>query len=136
MRRVIKDAGITKIDQVRDALMKAMLILRMMPLSYQDAPSRMRSQWPEFNRGPEQGGGVMRRPVRAKATPQQITQMEYWLDLLLVLDEDSRRIVMARACRIPWRRLEEIDGRSHTTLRKVERRGLEVLALHEKGEAG
>lgn len=78
----------------------------------------------------------MRRPVRIKATPQQIALMEHWLDLMLVLDDDCRRIVMARACRIPWRRLEEMDGRSHTTLRKVERRGLEVLALYEKGEAG
>ena len=78
----------------------------------------------------------MRRPVRAKATPQKIAMMEYWLDLMLMLDDDCRRIVMARACRITWRRLEEMDGRSHTTLRKVERRGLEVLALHKKGGAG
>ena len=136
MRRDIREGEMTEIDQVREALVKAMLILRMMPLSYQYEPSRMRSQWPEFNRGPEQVGGVMRRPVRAKATPQQIALMEYWLDLMLVLDDDCRRIVMARACRITWRRLEEMDGRSHTTLRKVERRGLEVLALPDQGEAG
>ena len=136
MQRMIRSVEITDIDLVREALVKAMLVLRMMPLSYQDRPSPLRSQWPEFNRGQEQAGGVMRRPVRAKATPQQIAMMEYWLDLMLILDDDSRRIVMARACRITWRRLEEMDGRSHTTLRKVERRGLEVLALHKKGGAG
>jgi hypothetical protein len=38
----------------------------------------------------------------------------------MTLDEQSRRIVMARAMGVPWRRLEEMDGRSHTTLRKVE----------------
>ena len=136
MQRMIRSVEITDIDLVRKALVKAMLVLRMMPLSYQDRPSPLRSQWPEFNRGQEQAGGVMRRPVRANATPQQIAMMEYWLDLMLMLDDDSRRIVMARACRITWRRLEEMDGRSHTTLRKVERRGLEVLALHKKGGAG
>ena len=136
MQRMIRSVEITDIDLVRKALVKAMLVLRMMPLSYQDRPSPLRSQWPEFNRGQEQAGGVMRRPILAKATPQQIAMMEYWLDLMLMLDDDSRRIVMARACRITWRRLEEMDGRSHTTLRKVERRGLEVLALHKKGGAG
>jgi len=136
MPRVTRNDRMTEIEQVREALANAMQILRIMPLSYQDTPSRLRSKWPEFNRGPEQVGGVMRRPVRIKATPQQIALMEHWLDLMLVLDDDCRRIVMARACRIPWRRLEEMDGRSHTTLRKVERRGLEVLALYEKGEAG
>ena len=91
MRRDIREGEMTEIDQVRETLVKAMLILRMMPLSYQDEPSRMRSQWPEFNRGPEQVGGIMRRPVRAKATPQQIALMEYWLDLMLVLDDACSR---------------------------------------------
>ena len=136
MQRMIRSVEITDIDLVRKALVKAMLVLRMMPLSYQDRPSPLRSQWPEFNRGQEQAGGAMRRHVRANATPQQIGMMEYWLDLMLMLDDDSRRIVMARACRITWRRLEEMDGRSHTAMRKVERRGLEVLALHKKGGAG
>ena len=136
MPRVTRNDRMTEIEQVREALANAMQILRIMPLSYQHTPSRLRSKWPEFNRGPEQVGGVMRHPVRIKATPQQIALMEHWLDLMLVLDDDCRRIVMARACRITWRRLEEMDGRSHTTLRKIERRGLEVLALHEKGEAG
>ncbi len=38
-----------------------------------------------------------------------------------------RKIVWARACRIPWRRLEDIDGRSHTTLRKIQAEGLEAI---------
>ncbi len=38
-----------------------------------------------------------------------------------------RKIVWARACRVPWRRLEDMDGRSHTTLRKVQAEGIEAI---------
>ena len=59
-----------------------------------------------------------------KPTPKQITHMQFWIYQILTLDEEKRRIVMARAAGIPWRRLEEIDGRSHTTLRKIEKTAL------------
>ena len=39
MQRMIRSVEITDIDLVREALVKAMLVLRMMPLSYQDRPS-------------------------------------------------------------------------------------------------
>ena len=62
--------------------------------------------------------------------------MHYWVDCILKLDEESRRIVMARAAGISWRRLEEIDGRSHTTLRKVEKTALfSMLDSLEDGNA-
>lgn len=38
-----------------------------------------------------------------------------------------RKIVWARACGMPWRRLEDMDGRSHTTLRKVQAEGIGAI---------
>ena len=57
--------------------------------------------------------------------------MDFWLIALGDLPEDEWRIAMAWACGIPWRRLEEIDGRSHTTLRKIEARALHSLRVYE-----
>lgn len=53
--------------------------------------------------------------------------MDFWLVALANLPEDERRIAMARACGIPWQRLEEMDGRSHTALRKIEAKALQSL---------
>jgi len=119
------------IHHVREELIKAMAVLRLLPLSRRDLPGNMRPSWPSFSRGHGLAGGT-RTPARRKATPEEISHMEYWIELSRKLDQSSRRIVLARAGRIPWRRLEEIDGRSHTTLRKIERTGLEQIAAAHK----
>ena len=62
--------------------------------------------------------------------------MEQCLDRIMALDLSSRRIVLARAAGIPWRRLEEMDGRSHTTLRKVEVSALLKLIAIEGAKTG
>ena len=116
-----------EIDKVRRHLASAMYVLKIIPLSPRERPSKLKALWPNYS---ETGVySTTRRAMRPKATPQQIKEMEYWL--LRVLDEldlESRRIVLARAQGIPWRRLEEMDGRSHTTLRKIEGKALAILA--------
>jgi hypothetical protein len=59
--------------------------------------------------------------------PDAISRMDQALVWLLPLDLEERRILWARACGIPWRRLEDADGRSHVTLRKIHRRGIERI---------
>lgn len=66
----------------------------------------------------------------APPTPGAIDRMDVVLVWLLACDSDARRMVWARACRIPWRRLEDQDGRSHVTLRKVVNRGLDQIRRH------
>jgi hypothetical protein len=109
--------------------------LKLMPLGRLDRPLRTKSSWGDFHQAAVLSMASHRRPVRRKPSPEKISNMEQWLDALLDLPEGERRIVVARACRIPWRRLEEMDGRSHTTLRKVERLGLDKLCsiAQEKG---
>ena len=122
----------TQIEIIRENLIAAMRVLKLMPIGYRDRPARLRVLWPDYNQSPGPGPVSTRKALRAKASAQQISAMEYWLDLTLRLDEDCRRIVVARACRIPWRWLEEIDGRSHTTLRKIEKRGLQMIARYDE----
>lgn len=122
-----------EIEALREELIAAMKTLRAIPGSSRDMPSQLRSQWPEFNQGGGLASSSKHQKIQIKATPEQISQMQYWLNLTFGLDEECRRIVLARACRIPWRKLEELDGRSHTTLRKIERKGLEVLMATKVG---
>ena len=102
-------------------------LLRLLPLSIFDRPAGARSAWPNFH---QQSWGMMsskRTPIRPKLTPEQVTWVEDWLTHLMRLQTDERRIVLARATGIPGRKLEDMDGRSHTTLRKVEEAGLRRL---------
>lgn len=81
--------------------------------------------WPEVVQTSVESFGSARFETRLAApSPRAIDRMERVLGWLFHCDDDSRRIIWARACGVPWRRLEDIDGRSHVTLRKVSDRGL------------
>ena len=71
------------------------------------------------------GSGSKIRPAAPR--PAAIDRLDSVLEWLLVCDDEERRLVWARACRLPWRRLSEMDGRSHMTLRKVEARGVAAI---------
>lgn len=73
-------------------------------------------------------------PSPHKSTPQEISAMDEVLNWLFILTPEERRIVWARACNIPWRALEDHDGRSHVTLRKVYVRGLTSIEMALEGE--
>jgi len=60
----------------------------------------------------------------APPSPRAIDRMDRVLGWLMVCSLEERRILWARACRVPWRRLEAAHGRSHTTLRAVAAAGL------------
>jgi hypothetical protein len=80
--------------------------------------------WPDVVQTSVHSFGSARFSNRLAApSPRAIDRMERVLGWLFHCDDDSRRIVWARACGVPWRRLEDVDGRSHMTLRKVCDRG-------------
>ncbi len=70
-------------------------------------------------------------------SPKAIDRMDECLQWMLAMPKENRRLVWARACGIPWRRLEDMDGRSHVTLRKHHDYALEALArnLNEAGQS-
>lgn len=63
----------------------------------------------------------------AAATPDAIDRLDLVLDGLIQLNAQERRILWARASKISWRRLEQFENLSHTTLRKYHQGGLERL---------
>lgn len=115
------------LKEIKLHLKKAIRTLRNQPYQKGDKPKGISSSWIYIG-GIDDASGMPRHEKNTlKPTPKQISHMQYWVDQMLELNEESRRIVMARAAGIPWRRLEEIDGRSHTTLRKIEKNALYAL---------
>ncbi|MAI00198.1 MAG: hypothetical protein CBD43_03165 [Gammaproteobacteria bacterium TMED183] len=123
------------ISDIRIKLVEAVRIMKVMPLSERDRPSGVKSRWVSFD---NRGDASTKRHQKVQITPQprEIDRMEQCLDRIMALDLSSRRIVLARAAGIPWRRLEEMDGRSHTTLRKVEVSALLKLIAIEGAKTG
>ena len=116
--------GVQHLPELRAQLKKAVTTLKQQPFQKRDRPNGVMGSWPIL---PSDNTGTISsryKKYHLKSTPKQISHMQYWLDHMLALDDESRRIVMARAAGIPWRRLEEMDGRSHTTLRKIEKAAL------------
>lgn len=107
---------------IRAALEEAAETLRRLPAGLRRP--RLTS-WPDVVRdsatllAPSAAG----RPRPAVPTPGAIDRMDRALTWLLACDPEARRLVWARACRVPWRRLEDLDGRSHVTLRRIVDRG-------------
>ena len=99
------------------------------------------SSWPEVVRDSvamlSASDTAGRRP--SPPSPQTIDRMDRTLVWLLSCDEEARRLVWARATGISWRRLEDMDGRSHVTLRKIVARGHDqiraLLAADDKKKA-
>lgn len=93
------------------------------------------TSWPEVVRDSVSllaaSEGAKARP--APPHPRAIDRMDEVLSWLLACEEAERRILWARACRIPWRKLEALDGRSHMTLRQVAGRGLQKVRGHLRG---
>jgi hypothetical protein len=109
-----------EIDSFRQEIRKMGRVLAALPINNRDKPNGIRASWPDFHQDNQIFSSKHRYKSMFNPSPREITQADKLLQLVMTLDEQSRRIVMARAMGVPWRRLEEMDGRSHTTLRKVE----------------
>jgi lambda repressor-like predicted transcriptional regulator len=54
--------------------------------------------------------------------------MDEVLNWLFILPPEERKLVWARACEVSWRQLEDHDGRSSVTLRKIYNQSLMKIA--------
>jgi hypothetical protein len=115
-------------DLVKAWLKEAADTLRRLPPGY--VKPRV-TYWPDVVQTSVYSFGASRFGAKLAApSPRSIGRMEQVVVWLFSCDEDSRRIIWARACGVPWRRLEDVDGRSHVTLRKVGDRGLRDMHRH------
>jgi hypothetical protein len=118
-------------ERVEEALIEAAETLKRLPKVH--LKSRL-TYWPEVVRSSaELFMGEQFARNRLPALPDAIDRMDEALVWLLSLNMEQRRIVWARACNIPWRRLEDIDGRSHVTLRKIYTEALLTIAKQLNG---
>ena len=91
------------------------------------------SSWPDVaQRSAEIFSTIPSFTKLAAPSPQAIDQLDYVLSLLLKLSEQERRLVWARASNISWRRLEQFENLSHTTLRKYHKEGIDKLKKNFK----
>jgi Domain of unknown function (DUF6362) len=113
-------------ETVMAALVEAADTLRRLPKS--SLQNRLTS-WPEVVRSSAElfSGEKHARNRLSPPTPDAIDRMDAVLVWLLPLAIDQRRMLWARACGVPWRRLEDMDGRSHVTLRKIYNAGLAAI---------
>ena len=128
-------------DAIKSRLRDAADVLRRLPSNI--GPREYGSNWPDIVRstwerwaegyewhpksqnrvmGPAK---VMLRPAVPSGT--EIDRMDEAMAWLNWLGEDEERIVWSRAVGITWRSLEDYDGRSRETLRKVYAVGLMVI---------
>ncbi|MFN4281182.1 MAG: DUF6362 family protein [Alphaproteobacteria bacterium] len=114
--------------EIEARLEEAAKTLVALKLTIRDIPSRQLVRWPEVVRGAlDAYGFTPQRPRVAAPSPAAIDRADETVAWLLWMSAEERRIVWARACKIAWRKLEDLDGRSHTTLRKVRVAGLDAI---------
>ena len=96
-----------------------------------NAPEEMRAKWPAFLSDYPDTLKVTSALPSAKA----IDRMDEAFGWLSWLEDGPRQIVLARACRVTWRRLEDKDGRSREKLRKLHDEALATIVarLREEG---
>lgn len=103
--------------------------LRALPLRARDRPQARLTRWPDVVHQAMLAYGWTAMRVRPPApSPGAIDRLDETLSWLWALADDERRLVMARAFRLPWRRIEDLDGRSDRTLRTAHARALDVIA--------
>ncbi len=114
--------------EIAARLEEAAKTLVALKLTLRDIPSRQMARWPDVVRcALDAYGFTPQRPRVAAPTPAAIDRADETVAWLLWMAPEQRRIVWARACKIAWRKLEDLDGRSHTTLRKVRAAGLDAI---------
>lgn len=116
-------------DDIKARFEEAAETLRAVRLTARDRPTANLSRWPDVVHQAMLAYGWADARVRPPApSPDAIDRLDETLSWLWPLSDEERRLVMARAFRLPWRRIEDLDGRTERTLRKVHARALDRVA--------
>ncbi|MFN5588463.1 MAG: DUF6362 family protein [Holosporales bacterium] len=121
-------------ERVREHLSEAADTLRRLPSNF---GAKRLTFWPDVVHTSYEIW-LAEAHARNKVTPPHpaaISRMDTALTWLLPLNTEQRRILWARSCGVSWRRLEQTDGRSHTTLRKIYAAGLDHVVRQANGLA-
>jgi hypothetical protein len=117
-------------ERVKARFEEAADTLRALRLGARDRPQAHLSHWPDVVHQAMLAYGWNASRMRPPApAPEAIDRLDETLAWLWPLAEDERRLIMARAFRLPWRRIEDLDGRAERTLRNVHGRVLSAIAM-------
>ena len=112
---------------IEAALKKAAITLQYLP---QKQFAGYASYWPDVVRS--RAEILLSKPYHKSRVrnikPAEITAMDEVLNWLFILPPEERKLVWARACNVSWRQLEDHDGRSSVTLRKIHNQSLTKIA--------
>jgi hypothetical protein len=118
---------------IKERLKEAADALRRLP------PGLRRARltgWPDVVRAASEAYGYGAAQTRPAApSPAAITRMDETLGWLFCVDAEARRVAWARASGISWRKLEDIDGRSHVTLRRIHDRAVAAILRRLNADA-
>ena len=118
-------------DLVKARLAEAADTLRRLPSARLKAKL---TAWPDVVQSAATAYGYEAAQTRPAApSPEAISRMDETLGWLFWVGNDGRRLLWARAMGVPWRKLEDIDGRSHVTLKKLHDRLLGEIAQRLAG---
>jgi hypothetical protein len=121
-------AALTATD-IKGRFEEAADTLRALRVGARDRPGTRLTRWPDIVHQAILAYGWSGARVRPPApSPEAIDRLDITLSWLWPLADEERRLVMARAFRIPWRRIEDLDGRSERTLRTIHAKVLERIA--------
>jgi len=116
-------------ERIKARFEEAAGTLRALRLGARDRPQARLARWPDVVHQAMLAYGWSETRVRPPApAPEAIDRLDETLAWLWPMADDERRLVMARAFRLPWRRIEDMDGRSERTLRTVHARALDAIA--------
>ena len=146
-----RDENIWTLDAVKIRLEDAADCLRRLKASRHTWPAGHGSYWPDVVQDTwDAYGYTAARALPPRPAGREIDEMDAaieWIEWIGAPAEiaritvrgwhrgaaaerlvfDRRRIVWARACKIPWRKLEDRDGRSISTLRTLQGDGFEAI---------
>lgn len=87
------------------------------------------TSWPEIvQKSAEHYASTPNFIKPAAPEPSAIDRLDFVLDALVTVNDVERRLLWARASKISWRKLEQYENLSHTTLRKFYKTGLDKLS--------
>ena len=113
----------SSLDLLNDRLVEAFDTLKRLPTA-RALPHLV--SWPDVVQ--ETSRVFASHPKKIPPSPAAIDRCEEVFGWLFRINRDARRLLWARAGRIPWRILAHEYGVSHMTLRKRHRESLKELA--------
>lgn len=126
----LPDVPAAELKRVELRLQEAAAHFKIWSARERHGPSRKQTWWPEviINAFEAHNAAEPGKQARIVLYGVDIARMHEAMRWITWLERQTSRIVWGRAERATWRALEDQDGRSHMTLRKIHREGLLAIA--------